>query len=81
MEKVKKVRISSKGQIVIPRWIREKLDLRKGDELLVELSGDRIILKPTVKLSELRGIDGVKGLSRELDNLRRKWDEEIDVRY
>ena len=81
MEKVKKVRLSSKGQIVIPRWIREKLDLRKGDELLVELSGDRIILKPTVKLSELRGIDGVKGLSRELDNLRRKWDEEIDVRY
>ena len=81
MEKVKKVRLSSKGQIVIPRWIREKLDLRKGDELLVELDKSCIVLKPVVKLSKLRGIDNVKGLSKELDDLRRKWDEEIDVRY
>ena len=81
MEKVKRVRLSSKGQIVIPRWIRERLDLRKGDELIVELNDDRIVLKPAVKLSKLRGIDSIEGLSKELNGVRRKWDEEIDVRY
>ncbi len=38
-------RVSSKGQIVIPGLIREKLGLKSGSRLLVFGEGDTIILK------------------------------------
>ena len=38
-------RVSSKGQIVIPSLIREKLGLKDGSRLLVFGEGDTIILK------------------------------------
>ncbi len=40
------VTLSSKGQIVIPREIRQTLGLRKGDRLYVTREGDRIVLTP-----------------------------------
>jgi len=39
------VKISSKGQVVIPKEVREKLGLRAGDYLLVELEGDEVKLR------------------------------------
>ena len=38
-------RVSSKGQVVIPRLIRERLGLTDGSRLLVFGEGDTIILK------------------------------------
>jgi len=38
-------RMSSKGQIVIPKRLREKLGLNAGDSLVVILQGDRLILR------------------------------------
>ena len=38
-------RISSKGQVVIPKPIRESLKLREGDRLIAYARGDLIILK------------------------------------
>ena len=38
-------RVSSKGQVVIPGMIREKLGLTDGSRLLVFGEGDTIILK------------------------------------
>lgn len=37
--------VSSKGQIVIPAPIRERLQFRVGDELLIEERDDEIVLK------------------------------------
>jgi AbrB family looped-hinge helix DNA binding protein len=39
------IRVSSRGQIVIPRAIRESLGLQQGDTLLVAHRGDLLILK------------------------------------
>ncbi|HEX55415.1 MAG TPA: AbrB/MazE/SpoVT family DNA-binding domain-containing protein [Candidatus Altiarchaeales archaeon] len=39
------VKVTSKGQIVIPRDIREKLGIRKGTRLLVFYRGNEIMLK------------------------------------
>ena len=39
------IRVSSRGQIVIPRAIREALGLEQGDTLLVARRGDLLILK------------------------------------
>lgn len=38
------VTLSSKGQIVIPREVREALGVRKGDRFAVTLEGERVIL-------------------------------------
>ncbi len=35
MEKVGEVKLSTKGQIVIPQWVRKKLDLNGGDKLIL----------------------------------------------
>ena len=42
-----RTRISSKGQVVIPQPVRDKLQLRPGDPLETCIDGNRIILTPT----------------------------------
>jgi AbrB family looped-hinge helix DNA binding protein len=42
-----KTRVSTKGQVVIPHAVRERLHLRPGDALDTHLEGDRIVLVPT----------------------------------
>ena len=38
-------KVSSKGQVVIPREIREQLGLKEGDSLQIEKVGDLVVLK------------------------------------
>lgn len=40
------VRLSSKGQLVLPKNVREHLSLKRGLELKVEVLGGKIILEP-----------------------------------
>jgi len=40
-----RVKVSSKGQVVIPKKIREKLGITKGSFLNVKLDGKKIILE------------------------------------
>ena len=40
-------KITSKGQIVIPQDIREKVDIEEGEKFFVFTSGDSIVLKRT----------------------------------
>ena len=57
--------VSSKYQIVIPKEIRSKIDLEKGQILQVIVRDGVITLIPDRPLSELRGF--VKGMdSRDL---------------
>lgn len=74
------VKLSSKGQIVIPAKIRKELKLSKGDKLLIERKGDAIILRPMVKLSKLRGVDKIEGASEEIEKIREEWDKEFEGR-
>ena len=57
------VRLSSKGQLVIPRKIRKALNLRPGAAFELELIGDQIILKPLpAQQSFEKVIDSLYGL-------------------
>lgn len=69
------VRLSAKGQIVIPARIRKALGLAAGDTLLIEQKHEAVLLKPATKLAKLRGIDRLEGASEEVDKLREDWDE------
>lgn len=81
MEKVREVKLSTKGQIVIPHWVREKLSLNAGDRLMLYVKGEEIILRPAIKLSRLRGIDRIEEASEKLEKIREEWDEEFGVRH
>jgi AbrB family looped-hinge helix DNA binding protein len=52
--------VSSKYQIVIPKEVRQKLDLEKGQILQVVVRNGVITLVPDRPLTELRGF--VKGI-------------------
>lgn len=50
------VTISSKYQIVIPRQIREKHNLKPGEKFILMSIGDRIEMIPQKKMDDLRGV-------------------------
>jgi AbrB family looped-hinge helix DNA binding protein len=60
------VRVGRRGQMVLPKAVREALGVNEGDQLWVEVEGNRVILRP------------VSSLVREsLGLLRGTWGEEI----
>jgi len=76
-------KISSKGQITIPKEVRDKLNIGPGDKVLVELGEHAALVKPIIQPSE--GIRGIgKRTKRKLGDVRaaelleqmRKEDEE-----
>lgn len=65
-----RTKVSPKYQVVIPKEVREGMDLRVGQELQVVSKGGVITLVPERPLSSLRGF--AKGV--RTDNLREKKD-------
>jgi AbrB family looped-hinge helix DNA binding protein len=47
--------ITTKGQVTIPKDIREELKLKPGDKVIFEKEGNRVILKPAKTLLDFRG--------------------------
>ncbi len=43
------VKLSRKSQIVIPKEARRRLGLSPGDELVVEVEKDRVVMRPKPK--------------------------------
>lgn len=81
MTMTKSVRLSKKGQLVIPKAMREALGIQEGDELLVTLEGERMVLtRPQQFARATRGLlKGTWGQSREevqryLDRERQSWE-------
>ena len=52
--------ISQKGQVVVPKELRDKLDLKASDTLNVKLSGKSIVLEPTSTIEDHIGMFAVK---------------------
>jgi len=78
------VRISSKGQLVIPKAIREKLKLTPKKPVIVELRGDYVVIKAMPNLRKtLRGsLKGKPSMSRALIREHQsevKHDEKLSV--
>ena len=49
---MRKTRLSSKGQVVIPAEVRLRLGLKKGDVFLVKIENKKIILEPLAQPPE-----------------------------
>ena len=65
-----RTRISPKYQVVIPKEVRERMNLKVGQELQIVAKGGMITLVPERPLSSLRGF--AKGI--RTDELREKKD-------
>lgn len=48
-------RLTSKGQITIPKRIRQALELKEGDEVVFRVEGSRAVLARTPDLLALAG--------------------------
>jgi AbrB family looped-hinge helix DNA binding protein len=59
------VTISPKFQIVIPRKVRDHLNLKPGLKVQVLVYGNRIELIPLKEISEMRGF--LKGINTEVE--------------
>ena len=75
----KHAKITSKGQITVPREVRRALGVGEGDQLLFETDGDGVRIRPVRRKSSFakyRGIgnpgiaSGRKNINRWLRDLR-----------
>ncbi len=64
--------VSSRGQVVIPQQARERLHLKEGTELDVEVERDRLVLRKAKTSADWRtwqgkfkGVDLTKALKEE----------------
>lgn len=75
-----KTLLSERGQIVIPKKIRDAINVGKGDEFEVELKGDVLILKPIKRFKAQKWQDYIgigKGIvGRHLKDKRKEKERE-----
>lgn len=67
------VKVSSKGQIVIPKSLRDAFAIVPGTRFVISADGDEIRLRPAPALNPTRVIDGLGLLARKG---RKKMSEE-----
>ncbi len=71
-----KARLTSKGQITVPKAVRKRLGIQPGDELLFEIRGDHVEVVPKRR----QGVAEFVGLFRAKRALRnergRAWTAE-----
>ena len=63
-------RLTSKGQITLPKAVREALALKEGDRVVFRVDGDRAVLARTPDLLSLAGSISVPAGKRGVP-----WDE------
>ncbi|AGT36255.1 MULTISPECIES: AbrB/MazE/SpoVT family DNA-binding domain-containing protein [Thermofilum] len=73
-----KVRMGKRGVIVVPKAVRERLGLKEGMVLELEVKGDELVLRARDLWAELRARGegpkfDVDMFERELDENEEKW--------
>jgi AbrB family looped-hinge helix DNA binding protein len=73
-------RVTSKGQITIPRSVRRALQLNEGDAVVFRVEGDRAVLARTPDLLDLAGsidvpaeVNGMSWPNIRSEAYRREW--------
>jgi AbrB family looped-hinge helix DNA binding protein len=65
-------RVSSKGQVTVPKSVRDALGIKEGDEVVFRVEGRRAVLARTPDLLELAGTIRVPAAKRNV-----AWDDVI----
>jgi len=71
------VKVTRRGQTTIPAEIRQKLNIKEGDELLVEATDQGVLFKPILRLEDMAGVDAkcgkVEEIKKHTDKLREEY--------
>ena len=65
-------RVTSKGQVTVPKVVRDALGIKDGDEVVFRVEGHRAVLAKTPDFLELAGTFAVPAAKRST-----AWDEVI----
>ncbi|HYM45620.1 MAG TPA: AbrB/MazE/SpoVT family DNA-binding domain-containing protein [Solirubrobacteraceae bacterium] len=67
-------RLSSKGQLTVPKAVRDALDLNEGDRVVFRIQGRRAVLGRTPDLLDLASVVSVPAEKRRVawDDVRRR---------
>ncbi|HEY7070431.1 MAG TPA: AbrB/MazE/SpoVT family DNA-binding domain-containing protein [Acidimicrobiales bacterium] len=65
-------RVTSKGQVTVPKAVRDALGIKEGDKLVFRVEGDRAVLARTPDFLDLAGSVAVPAAKRNAT-----WDEVI----
>lgn len=65
-------RVTSKGQVTVPKAVRDALGIEDGDEVVFRVEGHRAVLAKTPNFLELAGTVAVPAAKRST-----AWDEVI----
>lgn len=63
-------RVSSKGQVTVPKAVRDALGIKEGDQVVFRVEGQHAVLARTPDFLELAGSIRVPAAKRDV-----KWDE------
>lgn len=75
-------KVGQKGQIVIPKIVRESLGIRPGDEILMEIREKEALIRASMNVEEfVENFCSVKGkkLTKKVD-LEKILDQEVEER-
>jgi len=78
-----KRKLGRKGQIVIPKVVRESLGIGSGDEVVMEIRKKEVLIKP--KVDPAKFVDDFcsitnKKLTKKVD-LEKLFEEEVEERF
>jgi AbrB family looped-hinge helix DNA binding protein len=75
---MEKVTVSSKGQIAIPKQVREALNLTEGSKLMLEVRGQEIVLSKGDAWKKLQGAG--RDIAKDFAEFRKEERELEDSR-
>jgi len=77
-----KVRVGSRGTIVIPKKIRDKCGVTEGDVLEISLRESAIVVVKDVRWEKFRrcakGLTTVEEVEKELDEDEKAWEKRLE---
>jgi AbrB family looped-hinge helix DNA binding protein len=66
------IRIGAKGQVVIPKAVREQAQLHPGDEVEIAFADEQIVISPRRRAASLGGRFASSGMAERLLEDRRR---------
>ncbi len=73
------VTVSEKGQFAIPVDIRRRLNIRKGEKLLIAVKGRRVLIEKSEDLSKRIEMDFEPLLALSRKTAKKLWENEKDA--
>ena len=67
--------VGPKGQVTIPKELREKYHMLEGEDVMVLGSAEGVLIKhpPTSLRGRLKGKINIQGLEEEIKQIRKQW--------